>query len=692
MRSVRLLRRFMPVTDDYRGPRLFVKEDGVRAATPFALVVMAVFATDVVFAVDSVPAVYGITGDPFLVFATNAFALLGLRALYFVLQGALSKLVHLGYGLAAILGFIGVKLVLHWAHGIWTWVPEIPTLASLGVIVAILALVTATSLAASRGGAPRERRARRGPVRRRAVRPSAVGGRCSRARIGPLAGRLSLSRVHAQCDAVSASALDRTESRRVHPVPAPRRASALARPLVHRRPPALAALSASGEPRAASPPGAGRQPPPPLPRRRAGRRVRRRRHLRRRRARPRPGRRRPRRARRPGPRRPGRGRARARCRRARTASAADPRSSRADPAVAYAEPNWTYTPPGHGRPTRTSRDGRLWGVYGDTSLAGQPVRQPGRGGLGERAAPARAASTSASSTRASSSTTPTSTPTSGRTRSTRRTAVTTTATATSTTSAAATSPTATTASTTAATAARSTTTARTSSGTIAGEANNGAGVAGVTWSTKLISGKFLGRNGGSLTAAVQAVDYFTDLKKRHGLNIVATNNSWGGGGYSQALYDAIGRANTANILFVAAAGNSGTNNDTTASLPVGLRPRRTSSRSRPSTRPAAWRPSASTARRTVDIGAPGVDVWSTTAFNTYSSYNGTSMATPHVTGAAALYAASHPGATAAQIKAAILEQRRPDGVAVRQDRHRRPAGRERLLHATCRTAVPGCPA
>ena len=149
MRSVQLLRRVMPVTSDYRGPRLFIRENGVRMATPFALVVMAVFATDIVFAVDSVPAVYGITGDPFLVFATNAFALLGLRALYFVLQGALSRLVHLGYGLAAILGFIGVKLVLHWAHGIWTWVPEIPTLASLGVIVAILALVTVTSLRAT---------------------------------------------------------------------------------------------------------------------------------------------------------------------------------------------------------------------------------------------------------------------------------------------------------------------------------------------------------------------------------------------------------------------------------------------------------------------------------------------------------------------------------------------------------------
>jgi len=152
LRSVRLIRRFMPVTDDYRGPRLSVREQGRRMLTPLAVVVVAVFAADVVFAVDSVPAVYGITSDPYLVFATNAFALLGLRALYFVLQGALSKLVHLGYGLATILAFIGVKLVLHWAHGVWAGVPEIPTLASLGVIVGVLAVVTATSLWATRGG------------------------------------------------------------------------------------------------------------------------------------------------------------------------------------------------------------------------------------------------------------------------------------------------------------------------------------------------------------------------------------------------------------------------------------------------------------------------------------------------------------------------------------------------------------
>lgn len=150
MRSVKLMRRFMPVSDEYDGPRMFTKLNGARALTPFALVTVAVLMTDIVFAIDSVPAVYGITGDPYLVFATNAFALLGLRALYFVLQGALAKLVHLGFGLAAILGFIGVKLVLHWAHLVWPSVPEIPTLASLFVIVGILAVTTVTSLIASK--------------------------------------------------------------------------------------------------------------------------------------------------------------------------------------------------------------------------------------------------------------------------------------------------------------------------------------------------------------------------------------------------------------------------------------------------------------------------------------------------------------------------------------------------------------
>lgn len=154
LRVVRLARRLMPVTEDYEGTRMFTRVDGARALTPLALVVLAVLATDLVFAVDSVPAVYGITEDPYLVFVTNAFALLGLRALYFVLQGALRRLVHLAYGLATILGFIGVKLVLHWAHTVWPAVPEVPTLLSLAVIVVVLAATTVSSLAATREPTP----------------------------------------------------------------------------------------------------------------------------------------------------------------------------------------------------------------------------------------------------------------------------------------------------------------------------------------------------------------------------------------------------------------------------------------------------------------------------------------------------------------------------------------------------------
>lgn len=161
MRLVKLMRRFMPVTDDYHGPRMTVVEKGTRMLTPFALVTVAVLGTDIVFAVDSVPAVYGITGDPYLVFVTNAFALLGLRALYFVLEGALSALEHLSYGLAAILGFIGFKLVLHWAHLVWPSIPDVPTLMSLFVIVGILAVTITTSLIANK--------------RKKAAEPESVG-------------------------------------------------------------------------------------------------------------------------------------------------------------------------------------------------------------------------------------------------------------------------------------------------------------------------------------------------------------------------------------------------------------------------------------------------------------------------------------------------------------------------------------
>ncbi|MCW5953194.1 MAG: TerC/Alx family metal homeostasis membrane protein [Propionibacteriaceae bacterium] len=161
LRSVRLVGRLWPVTDGYRGARMTVIENGRRSLTPLALATIAILGTDVVFAVDSVPAVYGITGDPYLVFVTNAFALLGLRALYFVLAGALSSLVHLGFGLAAILAFIGAKLVLHWAHGVWPWVPVVETGASLLVIVGILGIVITTSLLTNRR---RERAADRSPA------------------------------------------------------------------------------------------------------------------------------------------------------------------------------------------------------------------------------------------------------------------------------------------------------------------------------------------------------------------------------------------------------------------------------------------------------------------------------------------------------------------------------------------------
>ena len=196
------------------------------------------------------------------------------------------------------------------------------------------------------------------------------------------------------------------------------------------------------------------------------------------------------------------------------------------------------------------------------------------------------------------------------------------------------------------------------SGTIGAKANNGAGVAGVNWNVTLISGKFLGRRGGTTANAIKAVDYFTDLKTRHGLNIVATNNSWGGGGFSQGLLDAITRGANQNILFIAAAGNGGSDqvgddNDKVASYPSNYA-------SDAVIAVAAINSSGGLAgfsnygATTVDIGAPGVGVWSTTASNLYESYSGTSMATPHVTGGAALYAASHPGASAATVKAAIL--------------------------------------
>ncbi|HUP70531.1 MAG TPA: S8 family serine peptidase [Acidimicrobiales bacterium] len=190
------------------------------------------------------------------------------------------------------------------------------------------------------------------------------------------------------------------------------------------------------------------------------------------------------------------------------------------------------------------------------------------------------------------------------------------------------------------------------SGTI-GAKSDGAGVVGMNWNVTLISGKFLGSNGGTTSNAIKAVDYFTNLKIRHNLNIVATNNSWGGGGYSSALFDAISRANNAGILFIAAAGNSGSNNDTTASYPSNYDVANVIAVAAIDDA-GALASFSQYGAQTVDLAAPGVGVVSTTAYNSYSSYNGTSMATPHVTGAAALYKAANPTASAAAIKNAIL--------------------------------------
>jgi len=200
------------------------------------------------------------------------------------------------------------------------------------------------------------------------------------------------------------------------------------------------------------------------------------------------------------------------------------------------------------------------------------------------------------------------------------------------------------------------------SGTVAARGGNGAGVAGVCWQVQLISAKFLGRNGGTTANAVKAVNYITDLKTRHGLKIVATNNSWGGGGYSTALYNAIANAGAADILFVAAAGNNGVNIDASPFFPASYDLATIISVAAIDKlgNLASWSNFGATR---VDLGAPGVGIWSTVPTkknqSAYNSYNGTSMATPHVTGAAALYAAGHPSSSALSIKGAILSTTMP---------------------------------
>ncbi|WP_163699110.1 TerC family protein [Mycolicibacterium sarraceniae] len=161
-RIIALVRRFVPTTDDYNGDKFLSSLDGKRVVTPMLLALIAIGFTDVLFALDSIPAIYGLTEQPYIVFTANAFALMGLRQLYFLIGGLLDRLIYLSYGLSLILAFIGVKLVLHALHentlpfingGQHVAVPVISTGMSIGVIGVVLLVTTVASLAKTRGQA-----------------------------------------------------------------------------------------------------------------------------------------------------------------------------------------------------------------------------------------------------------------------------------------------------------------------------------------------------------------------------------------------------------------------------------------------------------------------------------------------------------------------------------------------------------
>jgi tellurite resistance protein TerC len=159
-RIIAFVRRFVPTTDEYHGDKFLAKVGDKRVVTPMLLALIAIGFTDILFALDSIPAIYGLTEEPYIVFTANAFALMGLRQLYFLIGGLLDRLVYLSYGLSLILAFIGVKLVLHALHentlpfingGQHVKVWEISTGMSLSVIGAILVVTTVASLLRTRG-------------------------------------------------------------------------------------------------------------------------------------------------------------------------------------------------------------------------------------------------------------------------------------------------------------------------------------------------------------------------------------------------------------------------------------------------------------------------------------------------------------------------------------------------------------
>jgi tellurite resistance protein TerC len=169
---IKWVERALPATKEYHGAKLWIQENGKRLITPMFIVMLALGTTDLLFALDSIPAIYGLTSEPYLVLTANIFALMGLRQLYFLIGGLLRRLIYLSYGLAFLLGFIGVKLTLHALHENEVpfinggehveWAPDIPILLSLGIIVATLVVTTVASLYASRNLSREELEARTG--------------------------------------------------------------------------------------------------------------------------------------------------------------------------------------------------------------------------------------------------------------------------------------------------------------------------------------------------------------------------------------------------------------------------------------------------------------------------------------------------------------------------------------------------
>lgn len=209
-------------------------------------------------------------------------------------------------------------------------------------------------------------------------------------------------------------------------------------------------------------------------------------------------------------------------------------------------------------------------------------------------------------------------------------------------------------------------------GTIGAKGGNGSGVAGVNWNVTMIAGKFLGPDGGTTLEAVEAIDYLVALKKRHGINLVAINASWGGGGYSRALHEAVIRAAKEGILFIAAAGNEGVSNDQYSNYPSNLDTRVGTTGETAASydsviavaaieKTGALASFSNYGATQVDIGAPGVEILSTLPNGQLAYMSGTSMATPHVAGAVALYASTHPGISAQSIRRALLSAGLPTG-------------------------------